>query len=158
MPYAWTDDRTAKTLRLWPHQSLTGRGFIWFIGATACMLALPLLAVLGSPVVWVLLGFFAAALAGVWQAIMRNRHHRSVHEAVTIEGDRLHVSHVPPDGPAQEWTANPYWVSVHLRDDGPVEKYLTLRGGGREIEIGRFLTPEERVLLYDELFESLRAR
>ena len=157
MPYSWTSDRSTRTLRLWPHQSLTGRGFTWFIGATAAMLALPLLAVLGSPVVWILLLFFAAALAGVWHAIMRNRHHRSIQEALTIDGDRLHVSHVPPEGPAQEWTANPYWVTVHLRDDGPVEKYLTLRGAGREIELGRFLTPEERAALYVELADQLRA-
>jgi uncharacterized membrane protein len=38
-----------------------------------------------------------------------------------------------------------------MRQDGPVENYLTLRGAGREVEIGRFLTPEERVSLHEEL-------
>ena len=53
MPYRWTDDSNQKTLTLWPHQSLTAQGFTWFIAVTAAMLALPLLAVLGSPVLWV---------------------------------------------------------------------------------------------------------
>ena len=34
--------------------------------------------------------------------------------------------------------------------------YVTLTGGGREVEIGAFLTEEERIALYDDLKEKLR--
>jgi uncharacterized membrane protein len=157
MPYHWSDSTDPKTLTLWPHQSMTGPGFVWFIGATATMLALPLLAVLGSPVVWVLMAFFAAALAGVWRAIMANRAHRSLTEKLTLEHNRVHLEHRPPSGPPLEWEANPHWVTVHLSDKGPVESYLTLRGNGREVELGAFLTPEERSALHDELTRALRS-
>lgn len=157
MPYHWSDTPSAKTLTLWPHQSLTGRGFTWFIGATALMLALPLIAVLGSPVVWVLMVFFLAAIWGVWRAIMVNRDHRSICEELTWTEERVRLTHAPFRGDTKEWEANPHWVSVNLRRDGPVESYLTLRGGGREVELGAFLTPEERIELYDALSRLIRA-
>lgn len=41
---------------------------------------------------------------------------------------------------------NPYWVRVALLT-GPVEHYLTLTDGQREVELGAFLTPGERQTL-----------
>ncbi|WP_245008504.1 DUF2244 domain-containing protein [Paracoccus marcusii] len=39
-------------MTLWPHRSLPKRGFVWFIGTTATLLLLPILAVLGTQVLW----------------------------------------------------------------------------------------------------------
>lgn len=155
MPYRWSDTNTGNTLTLWPYQSLTAQGFTWFIGATAVMLTLPLFAVLGSPVAWVLMLFFLLAIAAVWRAILSNRDDRSMHEELTLTPESLRLQHVPHRGPVLEWEANPHWVSVNLRKDGPVECYLTLRGGGREVELGTFLTPEERETLYEELRDRI---
>jgi len=155
MPYQWSQTATENTLTLWPHQSLTPKGFSWFIGTTAVMLCLPLFAVLGSAVAWVLLVFFLATLAGTWRAIMANQSARSTREHLRLTDTRVDLSHQPPKGPALQWHANPHWVSVSLRDDGPVEKYLTLSSGGREVELGRFLTPDERETLYRELLPRL---
>ena len=157
MPYHWMETDEKEILTLWPHQSLTGRGFALFIGATGIMLTVPLLAVLGSPVAWILMACFLAAIWGIWQAIMANRAHRSLHEELSLTPERIHLAHVQSRGDVLEWEANPHWVSVNLRRDGPVESYLTLRGGGREVEIGRFLTPEERQGLYEDLNYRLRA-
>ncbi|MCB1513056.1 MAG: DUF2244 domain-containing protein [Hyphomicrobiaceae bacterium] len=41
--------------------------------------------------------------------------------------------------------------------DGPVEDYLTLAAQGREVELGAFLTPEERRELDRELRHRLAA-
>ena len=157
MPYEWTTTAREERLKLWPHQSMTARGFSGFIGATAAMLTLPLFAVLGSAVLWVLLAFFAATIWGVWHAIMSNRAARKMHEELRLTKDEVHLEHVPAKGPVQVWNANPSWVTIHKRTDGPVEDYLTLRGGGREVELGAFLTPEERETLYDELQTKLRS-
>ncbi|MDJ1007742.1 MAG: DUF2244 domain-containing protein [Paracoccaceae bacterium] len=156
MPYRWTETPTETTLDLWPHQSMTPRGFTWFIGATAALLALPLIALLGSPVVWVLLAFFLATLAALWWALSANVAARHSREALTVSPDRMHLAHLPARGPALEWEANPHWVTVHLHQDGPVEKYLTLRGNGREVELGSFLSPEEREGLFEDLTRLLR--
>ena len=158
MPYHWSESSTETRLTLWPHQSLTPQGFTWFIGLTAAMLAMPLIAVLGSPVVWVLMVFFLAALWAVWRAISANQRRRSTTEALTLQGETVHLAHRPAAGPALTWEANPYWVSVHLRQDGPVENYLTLRGNGREVELGAFLTPGERADLYEELSVAFARR
>jgi uncharacterized membrane protein len=40
---------------------------------------------------------------------------------------------------------------------GPVPSYLTLRGAGREVELGAFLTQDERVTLERDLRSALRA-
>lgn len=151
MPYAWSETPKETIVTLWPHQSMTPGGFTWFIGATAVMLTLPLFAVLGSAVAWVLMVFFLATIAAVWRAITLNQHRRSLREELTLSEARVALDHIPPKGAPLSWEANPHWVTVKLRNDGPVENYLTLRGGGREVELGAFLTPEERKTLYDEL-------
>ena len=56
----------------------------------------------------------------------------------------------------RRWHANPFWVRIRLREDAPIEKYLTLQGNGREIELGAFLSPWERETLYSEILETLR--
>ena len=79
-----------------------------------------------------------------------------MHEELTLSPERVHLEHVPFRGPVLEWEANPHWVSINMRNDGPVKNYLTLRGAGREVELGSFLTPEEREGLYKELNGVLR--
>lgn len=156
MPYQWTESSEESTLILWPHQSLTPAGFSWFIGATSVMLTFPLFAVLGSSVAWVLLVFFLATLAAVWRAIAANQKARSTREELHLTATQLDLEHCPARGPKLSWAANRHWVKVCLRDDGPVEKYLTLRGNGREVELGSFLTPEEREDLYRDLSSRVR--
>ena len=39
--------------------------------------------------------------------------------------------------------------------EGPVPDYLTLKGDGREVELGAFLAPEERKALAGELRAEL---
>ncbi|MEM7718248.1 MAG: DUF2244 domain-containing protein [Pseudomonadota bacterium] len=155
MPYAWSETSDENSVTLWPHQSMTPGGFSWFIGATAAMLSLPLFAVLGSAVAWVLMVFFLVTLAATWRAITANQKARSTRERLRLSETEVNLEHHPAKGPPLFWQANPHWVSVNLRHDGPVEKYLTLRGGGREVELGRFLTPEEREDLYGELSRKI---
>ena len=135
---------------------MTAQGFAWFIGTTAALFSLPLLAVLGSPTVWVLLAFMLVAVCGVWRALMANRADRQIHEELTLSPDRVHLEHRVPRRPAKTWDATPSWITVHLSQEGPVEDYLTLRGGGREVELGVFLTPDERKDLYAELQKLIR--
>jgi uncharacterized membrane protein len=74
-----------------------------------------------------------------------------VHERLRLWPDLVTVERTEPDGHVRRWAANPYWVRVALADTPAVARYLTLSGAGRTIELGRFLTPEEREALADEL-------
>lgn len=157
MPYQWTDaapDQSgAVSLRLeaWPHRSLPPAGFAWVIGLTAAGLALPLLAVLGTTVLWGLLPFAVLAVWGLWHAIRRNYRDGAMREVLELAPGRLRLVRSDPGRPDRIWQTNPYWVRASLRRTGPVEDYLVLTDGRREIELGAFLTPGERRALHDDL-------
>lgn len=153
---AGTEDETLAELHLWPYRSLPKRGYVWFIAATAAFLFLPLLELLGSPILWGLLPFLMLAGGGLWYALGRSYRDGEVIEELHLNRDTIRLIRHNPRKPRQEWEANPYWVSVQIHPTGgPVPDYLTLKGAGREVELGAFLTPEERARLHGELAEAL---
>lgn len=153
MPYQWLPP-TGETqrLHLWPYRSLPRRGMVWFIGGTAALIAVPLLGVLGSPVLWGLLPFLLAAIAGIWWALDRSFRDGEILEDLTLSPGRITLTRHGPRGARQKWEANPHWVRPQLHPTGgPVKHYLTLTGGPRVVELGAFLTEEERKALQAEL-------
>ncbi|CAN1565574.1 COG5488 Integral membrane protein [Paracoccaceae bacterium] len=159
MPYEWLPpDGATQRLHLWPHRSLNQRGFVWFIGLTAALIALPLFGVIGSPVVWALLPFLLAAIWGVWLALRKNGRDRDIVENLTLTPGLVTLARHGPMGKRQDWQANPYWVRVTLHvTGGPVPNYLTLKGDGREVELGAFLSEDERIRLRDDLKTRIAA-
>ena len=144
-------------LRLTPHKSLTPEGFVWFIGVTAAMIAVPLVSILGTAVFWALLPFVAAAVWAIWVALKRSWRDRDIWEEVLVWDDLIRLERHEPNRPIRDWEANPYWVRVALYPrGGPVPQYLTMQGGPREVELGAFLTPPERVGLKQTLESALR--
>jgi uncharacterized membrane protein len=162
MPYEWLprqDDPKGeiRRLHLWPHRPLTQRGFAGFIGVTVMLIALPLFAALGSPVLWALLPFLAGAIWALWFALRKNARDREILEELTLSPTRIALTRHDRQG-RRDWEGNPHWVRVHLHPTGgPVPNYLTLRGGPREVELGAFLAEEERLALQDELTAALAA-
>jgi uncharacterized membrane protein len=159
MPYEWLpSDDTEHRLHAWPHRSLTQRGFVWFLGLTISLIALPLVFTLGNAVVWALLPFLLAAIAGIWLALRKNGRDRDVLEELSLSATRVTLTRHGPRGRRQEWEANPHWLRVTLHEaGGPVPNYLTLKAKGREVELGAFLSEAERILLHKELQEVLLA-
>ena len=163
MPYVWSslDASPAGTgpvaeLRLWPHHSLAAGGFVAFIAITSAMIGLPLLAVMGSPVLWGLLPFLVAAIAGIWWALRRNDADREIVERMVLAPTTVTLERTGPRGRRQAWEANPHWIRVEVHPNGgPVPHYITLRGGPREVELGAFLAEEERLRLAGEVREAL---
>lgn len=157
MPYQYLSDTPAKThLHLWPHRSLPRTGFVWFIGGTALLIAVPMLSVLGSPVLWGVLPFAVIAITGVWLALRRSYADGQILEDLTLTPARVTLTRHGPRGRRQAWEANPHWVRVALHPrGGPVPNYITLQGGPREVELGAFLTEPERIALRDEVQAAL---
>jgi len=147
----------ALRLHLVPHRSLTPEGFVLFISGTAALFALPLIGLLGKPVLWGILPFFGLTLSGLWYALSRNARDRArTREELCLWSDRVKIVRHDPARPPRAWEANPYWVRLRLHPrGGPVENYLTLKGGGREVELGAFLSPQERLALHDRLDSAL---
>ena len=160
MPYQWTHDSVQKAeheLRLWPHQSLPPKGFAAFILATYLLFTIPLYGLLGTKLLWGLLPFLLIALTGMYYALRRNGRDREILEVLTMTPSEMHLLHQSAKGDCKEWDCNTYWAKVALYpNEGPVPNYITLSGSGREVEIGSFLTEEERLTLYAELNDRLR--
>ncbi|AUH35132.1 DUF2244 domain-containing protein [Paracoccus tegillarcae] len=155
MPYDWRDIGEGEArLVLWPFRSLPRKGFVWFIAVTVTLLAMPLLAVLGSVILWGLLPFMALTVWGMWYALQRSYRSGETREVLMLSPTRLSLIRSDPGRSERHWETNPYWVRPILRA-GPVEDYLTLTDGAREIELGAFLTPEERRTLHDQLLRRL---
>mgnify|MGYP002777924058 CR=1 FL=1 len=165
MPYAWAEGRDAapgepgavRTLRLWPFRSLPPAGFALFFAATAALAALPLLLVLGTAVLWFVLVPMVAVVAGTWWALRLTYRSAEVEEELVVRPDRLTLTRRERRGGERRWEANPHWVRAALHPrGGPVPNYLTLSGAGRTVEIGAFLSEEERVALKAEIEDALR--
>ncbi|MBQ2260321.1 MAG: DUF2244 domain-containing protein [Loktanella sp.] len=161
MPYEWSpehpNDGPDWQLSLWPYRSLLRKDFVLFMGATAALVALPLITLLGTVILWALLPFFGLMFWGLWTALNISYKRGEILEELVVDDTTAHLTRFNPKGDRQEWRANRYWVTVHLYPKGgPVENYITLRGGDREVEIGAFLDVSERLALYGDLKRALR--
>ena len=159
MPYEWTSPPHAspQVMRLWPHNSLPARGMAAFVLTTFTLISLPVLILLGSPLLWGILPFTLAAVWGMFWALQHNFAARQIEEILTLDTDTTHLRRTNPKGDVQTWDCNRYWTQVtKYEDDGPVPHYVTLRGAGREVEIGAFLSEEERIALFEDLQRALQ--
>ena len=154
-PFSRTDPPVL-ALTLWPNRSLSPKGSGWLVGIATAGFALPLLALRGTAAAWGMLPFMVAALVALAWAIRRSWWDGRLTEELRIWPDLITVVRREPKGTVRRWHANPFWVRARLSEDGRVEKYLTLEGAGREIELGAFLSPWERETLYSEILETLR--
>lgn len=141
------------TLR--PIRSLSNQGFVWVISICAVMFTIPLWPLLGFTALWVLLPHLLIALGLLWYFIRRNDKDRSLYEHIRIWPDLIAVHRHNPRSTDQYWSANPFWVKVKMCDTKTIESYLTLSGGGRTIEIGAFLSPDERIITKRKIESAL---
>ena len=156
MPYHWTTNsrngRDIRILELWPHNSLPKQGFASFIVTTFILILLPLLSLSGTLVFWGLLPFLMLAIWAVWTALQHSYNRNKIYECLSFGKQTLDLERTNPKGNTQNWSCEGYWsrASIYTRE-GPVPFYVTLSGNGREVEIGAFLSEDERKSLYEEL-------
>lgn len=135
-----------------PHRSMGPQGVARVILLAYALFLLPLLGMLGTAALWVTLPFVLLALGALWYFIRRNADDGGLHERLTLWPRAIEVVRHEPRRPERDWRADPYWARLFLHPSGgPVRNYVTLRGGGREIELGAFLSPQERAALHAEL-------
>jgi len=149
-------DPPRSVLQAWPYRSLQRRGFVWFFAITFVLVLVPISALLGSPLLWVMLPFIGFALWLTWVLLQRSYRDGEILEELRLWDDKITLSRRAPRKPEQTWQANPYWIRAELiTKGGPVDDYLILKGGPRTVELGAFLTPEERQELCDTLSHLL---
>ena len=85
-------------------------------------------------------------------ALRKSLSDRQILEQLTLCKDKLVLIRQDPNGEQKEWVCSPYWAKLRMYDkDGPVANYITLTGNGREVELGSFLSEDERKELFKEL-------
>lgn len=158
MPYRWTynADHTPAQLDLWAHNALPPRWLAITVLATLFAISIPLFMVIGTIAFWGLLPFVIGTVWALWFGLERNQKERSLYETLWFEEDDVTLRHTPARGAPLEWQCNRYWAKVNIYErNGHTRDYVTLRGNGREVQIGAFLTDEERRALYGDLKRHL---
>ncbi len=156
MPHKWSDTTTGKLLTLWPHRSLPRRGFAAIILMAFTLITIPLYGLLGTVFLWGLLPFLLLAVSGLWWGLEHSYKTAELLETLILTSEKAHLTHQPRKGEIKQWDCNTYWVRAQIYPTtGPVPYYITLKGNGREVEIGAFLSEDERKVLYGELREAL---
>ncbi|MEM9371784.1 MAG: DUF2244 domain-containing protein [Pseudomonadota bacterium] len=153
----WRDrsDNPIYQVTLWPHRSMSPELKRTMLMLAAIGFCVPLVPAWGTPVFWGLLPFLGAGLFCLWLGFWFSDRSGQLHEELTIWRDEVRVERHEPKGRVRRWAADPFRVRVILHPDARPENYLTLKGGGREIELGAFLAPWERIELKDEVDEAL---
>ena len=170
MPYSWStppekasfrkksDGSASVVLTIRTHNSLNVNGFIKFIALTAVLMLIPVLAFLGQIVMWIIAGSLGACLTAIWLALNASWKQGQLREEVSIWSDYVLLERFNPNGSKQVWHANPYWTEIRMTPTNSyVLNYLTLRGNSREVELGAFLSEDERPFLERDLRKAFNA-
>lgn len=136
-----------------PHRSLSPEGFKWLIrGAVAAnlMIGLPMY-LLGA---WPVMGFMGLDVFLLWYMFKRNYLDARRSETLVLTDRELIVDRKSPDGEREEHRLDAYWLKVDLGAEGT---RLVLSSRGNRVVIGRFLSPEERERVADQLKAAIAA-
>jgi uncharacterized membrane protein len=137
-----------------PHRSLTRAGF-------AVLMAIWLAINAGMAFyfyahgAWPVVGFFGLDVALLYLAFELNYRGARLMERVRLTDEALEVVRIMPTGKTRAWRFQPYWLRVSIDDPPRPETPLILSSHGRELAIGSFLSPEERLTLAEALKSAL---
>jgi uncharacterized membrane protein len=129
-----------------PHRSLSPEGFKWLMrGVIAANLVVGLpLFLLGA---WPVFGFMGLDILLLWFLFKRSYLDARRSETLVLTDRELIVDRVAPDGEREESRLDAYWLRVEAGER------LVLTSRGNRVVVGRFLSPDER----DHVAEQLKA-
>lgn len=128
-----------------PHRSLSAEGFRFVIGgaiAANLVIGLPLL-IMGA---WPVFGFMGVDVFLLWWLFKRSYLDARRSETLLLTDRELIVVRVAPDGEREEHRLDAYWLKIEATE----ERLVVVSRGNRAV-IGRFLGPDERLRVADQL-------
>ena len=143
--------------RLTPHRSLNRTGFVLvmtFLSVISFATGIAFL-IMGA---WPVFGFLGLDVLAIYIAFKINFGRARAREEITVTPSELRVRRVSHRGQVAEWTFNPLWVRLDMEvdEDFGIE-HLYLISRGHQIQIAKFLGPEEKASFYKGLIEALNA-
>ena len=154
----WKDleEPTFLRMRLFPNRSLDTHGTKVVFGIIACGFILPIIPFIGSPVGTTLTMFSGLTFYLFLTLLQKNFQQGNTFEEILISKHKIIVIHKEKNKEQKTWEGNPYWTRVNVDIHNPkLKNYLTLAGRGRHIELGAFLSPDERIELRDKIQNAL---
>ena len=149
-------DPTFLRMRLVPNRSLDSYGTKLVFLVIACGFLLPIIPFIGSPIGVTLTIFSGLTFYLFLTLLQKNFQQGSTFEEILISKRKIKVVHQEKNKEQLTWECNPYWTKVHLDINNPrLKNYLTLAGKGKHIELGAFLSPDERLELRDKIQNAL---
>ena len=150
-------DQVLFDARLSPHRSLSPVGFRMLMAAIAAAL-LGVGAVFFAAGAWPVIGFCGLELALVYLFFQLNFRDLRRYETIRLTDAALEVRRVAPDGSAELVSFQPYWLKVTVENSPGRSSRLVLSSHGRALDVGSFLSPEEREDLARALGDALGRR
>ena len=143
-------------IRLAPNRSLDSHGTKVVFAVIAFGFLLPIIPFIGSPIGTTLTIFSGLTFYLFLTLLQKNFQQGSTFEEILISKNKIIVVHQEKNKEQMTWECNPYWTKVHLDINNPrLKNYLTLAGKGKRIELGAFLSPDERLELRDKIQNAL---
>lgn len=140
---------------LHPHTSLSPRGFFLLMAALGFIsfCAGIMFVIAGA---WPVFGFFGLDILLVYAAFKLNYRDARRYETVRLTRDWLMVEKISPTGRRARYRFQPYWLKIEIDEDRKGGRSLTLRSHGKTLELGAFLSPDEKSDLATALSRELR--
>jgi uncharacterized membrane protein len=93
---------------------------------------------------WPVFGFFGLDVALLYVAFRLNYRSGRLVETIRLGRKELIIIKYFPNDRIREWRFAPFWVRVTLNNPLRHDSRLVLSSHGRHVDVGSFLTPEER--------------
>ncbi|MGF1561388.1 MAG: DUF2244 domain-containing protein [Geminicoccaceae bacterium] len=142
------------TIVLYPNRSLSSNGFFLLMAVIVVVSAAVggFFLAIGA---WPVTGFFGLDVLLIYWAFKQNYRQGRLTEYLKLDQDCFLVRRVQPNGKVEEWTFEPYWARVLIDEPLAHDSRLRIVSHGREVQVGAFLAPEERLDLANELRATL---
>jgi uncharacterized membrane protein len=138
-----------------PPVGLSARGMRWFCWLAVAGAAAPalLFALLGA---WPVLGFVGGEVPIVLGLVaLHRRWSRAAVETVLLTEGRLSVHRADGRGGQEAAELDPYWTRLEMEERPGAVPVLRAHARGRSVELGRFLSAEDKHALADALGGAL---
>ena len=139
-----------------PNRSLSSEGTLVVFTILAIGLIIPIVPFLGSEIGITLTLFSGVTFYLFLFFLGKSFQSGQLYEEIKISSEKIEITHKEKNKKKLTWEGNPFWTKVVMEEKAnKVENYLTIREKGRHIELGAFLSPNERINLKNEIQNAL---
>ena len=139
-----------------PNRSLSSEGTLVVFAILAIGLIIPIVPFLGSEIGITLTLFSGVTFYLFLFFLGKSFQSGQLYEEIKISSGKIEITHKEKNKKKLTWEGNPFWTKVVMEDKAnKVENYLTIQEKGHYIELGAFLSPEERLNLKYEIQNAL---